>query len=495
MSTCRVGFARADLTPERSGPTCGWGPMGRKDAAPPADVAQRILTSVLALEDAAGERIVLVNADLHCGSWPLWQAAVEASGLDAGRVIVCGTHTHAGPHHRYGSLGYTLFAGPSPHRARGMTRFLVPRLAEAVRQAITGMVPGGVALTREVVLGAASNRAMAAWDNNDEETRAEFTEQGPGSLIPADGPVTDRLRDPRVTVLTARSDDGSVRAALAWFAVHGTSLGADYPFLGADLFGWARDEAERDGWSIGYGGGSSGDISPIPTDEAGEARSDPDRRSEQGEELGKVVGRRLGRATSKAIAQAEPEPFSLAAAHEIWRPRSSGLPWPMVGLAQAGGGLDGPSDLRPELGDGVHAPLYRKRRRLAYSTASGQAPKVGIAQVAVPLPIRARLLFLAGMPRRFPLHVVRVGDHAFATFPGEPTTMSGWRAERAVLDATGCASASIIGFAGDYGGYWVTPEEYREQRYEGAATIYGAESATRLTERLGELAARVATPG
>ena len=89
-------------------------------------------------------------------------------------------------------------------------------------------------------------------------------------------------------------------------------------------------------------------------------------------------------------------------------------------------------------------------------------------------------------PSRLPLHVVRVDDHAFATVPGEATTMAGSRIEAAVAAATGGGPASVIGFAGDYGGYWVTPEEYLEQRYEAASTIFGREAATRLTERLAD---------
>ena len=49
-------------------------------------------------------------------------------------------------------------------------------------------------------------------------------------------------------------------------------------------------------------------------------------------------------------------------------------------------------------------------------------------------------------------------------------------------------------FAGDYAGYWVSPEEYLEQRYEGSSTIYGRESATALEQRLAALAAEVRSP-
>jgi neutral ceramidase len=511
MRTCRVGFAQVELSSGRRGANTGWGPMGRLRCAPPTVAEQRLLVSALALEDERGERVVLVNADLHCGGSHLWRAAVEASGLDPSRVVVCGSHTHAGPGQRYGGFQYSLMAGPSPVDAWLSHRHVVPPVARAVRQALGSLTPGGVTVARAAAPDAASNRAVPAWDHYDDRTREDFLERGPGSAVPPDRPLPDRLRDPRVTVLAARAEDGSMRAALAWFAVHGTALGAKYPHFGADLFGYARAEVEGAGWSIGFGGGTSADVSPLPVDIDGTLREPTEERpTAQGLDLAETIGRRIGVATLDAIRAAEggaqdgaehgdagagpgavtggPGPLTIGVAHEIWRPRRSGLPRPMVGMAQWGGGVDGSNDLWPEVGAGVHSPRYRARARHAYSEASGQGPKVAIVQAVVPLPLRFGLLFAVVGPRRFPLHVVRVGDHAFATVPGEPTTMSGWRIEQALLEATGCSSASVIGFAGDYGGYWVTPEEYREQRYEAAATIYGRDAATRLTERLAELA-------
>jgi hypothetical protein len=260
---CRVGLGRVDLTPEGPGATAGWGPLGRTDAEPPTDDAQRMLVTAVALEDATGERAVLVNADLHCGGLHLWRAAVEASGLDASRVVLCGTHTHAGPPQRYGGLMYTLGACPSPRAPWPSTRRLAPLVRTAVGRAVASLRPGGVAVVRRDVMGVASNRAVPAWDHYSDEARDGFLGRSP---VPADAPLPDRLRDPRVTVLVARSDDGTVDAALAWYAVHGTSLGARWPTFGADLWGPARAEAERDGASVGFGGGSSGDVSPLPLD-------------------------------------------------------------------------------------------------------------------------------------------------------------------------------------------------------------------------------------
>ena len=69
--------------------------------------------------------------------------------------------------------------------------------------------------------------------------------------------------------------------------------------------------------------------------------------------------------------------------------------------------------------------------------------------------------------------------------------MTGWRIERALRDASGVDSASVIGFANDYCAYWATPEEYLEQRYEGASTVFGREASTHLVKHLAALAASI----
>jgi len=224
---------------------------------------------------------------------------------------------------------YTLMAGPSPFAPRASNRRLVPLVREAVHAAVASLAPGGIAVRRAVVPDAGSNRAVPAWDHCGQAIRNDFLDRGPASGSDRAHPA-DRLRDPRVTVLVARTDDGSIQAALAWYAVHGTALGAQWPAFGSDLWGIAREEAERDGVFVGFGGGSSGDISPLLVDAYGQLRqSDGGRPSTQGRDLAEVVGRRLGSAVRAAIADSDVQGFSARAAHELWEPRSSGLPGPL----------------------------------------------------------------------------------------------------------------------------------------------------------------------
>lgn len=492
MDGCRIGFGRIEITPDRSGATSGWGPLGRKDAAAPDEADQRLFVTALALEDARGQRVVMANADLMCGGAALWRAIATAVDLSPSAVVLCGTHTHAGPGQRFGGRMYSLFSTPSPLTVARSTRRLAPLVSKAARNALDTMEPGGVAVVRAAVRGTGSNRAVPAWSHYDDDQRSGFLTSGPGSLLSDDEPEPDRLRDPRVTALVAGTDDGTVRCVLAWHAVHGTSLGASWPTFGADLWGVARVEAEDglDGAVVGFGGGSSGDISPLPIDSRGERRdsSTSDRPIHSGRELAETVGRRLGQAIRVLVPTATPTSFSLDVAHEMWDLRHSGLPSPLNGLASAGGGLDGQTDLWQQVRAGIHAPRYRAMRHRAHAMTDGQGPKIGMVAAYTRIPVPIGFLFRLLAPRRLPIHVVRLGGHAFATVPGEPTTMTGWRIEQAVEAVVGADSVSVVGFAGDYCGYWVSPEEYLEQRYEASSTIFGREASTRLIQRLTALA-------
>jgi hypothetical protein len=189
------------------------------------------------------------------------------------------------------------------------------------------------------------------------------------------------------------------------------------------------------------------------------------------------------------MAGSEIRDFTVGVAHEMWEPRASDLPGPLSGLATAGGGVDGSTELWDEVSAGVHAPRYLANVGRAHPGSDGQGPKISVLHAYTGLPVPVGWLFGLLGPRSLPLHVVRVGDHAFATVPGEATTMTGARIEKAVALSAGTRTSSVVGFAGDYGGYWSSQEEYLEQRYEAASTIFGRESSARLAERLSVLGA------
>ncbi len=79
--------------------------------------------------------------------------------------------------------------------------------------------------------------------------------------------------------------------------------------------------------------------------------------------------------------------------------------------------------------------------------------------------------------------------------PGEPTKEVGVRVRAAALaplKGSGVTHAIVAGLADEFIQYITTPEEYGEQSYEGASTLFGINQATFLQERYTELGAAMA---
>lgn len=98
MKSLFVGFSRVDLTPNEPVALCGYG-----------DDAQRISEGILdpvtgtciAITDQNDETVLIYSLDLLAGFTPMTAAAREAitqaTGIPGNRIMLAGTHTHAGP--------------------------------------------------------------------------------------------------------------------------------------------------------------------------------------------------------------------------------------------------------------------------------------------------------------------------------------------------------------------------------------------------------------
>jgi hypothetical protein len=94
----RAGFAKVPITPPLGVELAGYGVYLERRATA---VHDDLFARALALEDDAGERVLLLGLDLLGLSLELSEAiatrAAEAGGLEASRVLVSCTHTHSGP--------------------------------------------------------------------------------------------------------------------------------------------------------------------------------------------------------------------------------------------------------------------------------------------------------------------------------------------------------------------------------------------------------------
>lgn len=461
-------------------------PRGRNLATDPLECR------VMYLEDASGSAVAFVTCDLMSGTRALHELVAaqtrQTCGLDVHEIVLLGTHTHAAPGGIFGNSMYDTLANTFGGYRADVVQAIAERVAEAIHEAWTTAEPARVSMDAPRLWGVSRNRSLEPFLANDLAWNS--LPGGPGEAPPA---LSDQQRaiDPRVHVLSAWSANGRRLGLLATFGCHNTAQGMQHarllgpkPVYCTDWAGVAARALEADpvgGARVALVGlSTAGDVSPLPPDDD---RSHYEFDGGQGLPLTRFVGERVAATVRAAGSAGAAEPISLTTWYEDWEPRGGvpGIPASdlepfMIGLPVLGGAEDGRSFLYgPKK---IHEGMVR-------SGQPGRGPK--IAALGVLQTVLVGVGAIAPSPV-LPLHVVRVNRHAFGTVPGEPTVVAGWRIERSLLArlhaSHGVESASVLGFAGDYAGYFTTEKEYARQHYEGAHTLYGPASTTHLAARL-----------
>ena len=304
---------------------------------------------------------------------------------------------------------------------------------------------------------------------------------------------------------------GNLKGFLSSFSCHSTSLGNGVDYYAPDWAGKAKETAlkilmedEKD-VVCGFMNSACGDISPLPLTKVGSENGTgvlrnrikrDDRPTVQGVELRDVVGGKIGEEAGrvakkcvesvvegngklkknnskkrKKVEEADFDPLTIATAHEIWEVvQDEQVGSALFGLPTLGGAPCGPNDaLYPKWGAGWPSNTLDKE--------NPQHPKT-------PIPILSHAV-MAVAPKKLPLHFILLNNHAIVTVPGEPTTCAAFRIETAVIkEVKGVESCSVLGFSGEYCGYWVTKEEYDEQLYEGSSMLFGRNASDMLTKKL-----------
>jgi len=492
---CVGGVGERDLTPHLGIPMAGYAVAGQSAEG----VCDRLFARVLYLEDAEGNRVALCFADLMSGTRYLLERVAArtagVSGITVDRLLLSGTHTHTGPGWIYGNSLYDTFAQSRPGFDRGLADWLAERIAEAVVEAATDPEPVRVAVRREAIWDVNHNRSIPAFHaNRDREqwNRAPYPGQDPPAHLDPDDPDDRELLavDPRLTVITAVRPDDSILAAFGTFGCHTTTLGTGADHWSPDWAGTAVRRARRTFYAADR---------PRPAVAATAAASGDMNGMGRGRDQGRSLARRVGRATGVRLAEiamasaGEATEFRIDARYFEPRIRdriAMGDPttelsddW-QFGVSTLCGGEDGRTFFH-DLGvrEGATSDHYPED--------DPQRPKAPALHV-----FQDVLEWLAGVSPTpvYPLHQVRIGGHLFATVPGEPSVMAAHRIERELRGEPGVDGVTVLGYAGDYGGYFTTREEYGEQQYEGASMLYGRNASRHLAVRHVELARMPGTP-
>lgn len=478
----RAGWAEVPVTPPPGLALAGYS----TDSPRATHVTDPLHVKALVLEDGRGERVAFCAADLFAASRFVQEMAAARTGPAYGvgphRLVLLGTHTHTGPGNHQGAPLYDHVAQRDLGFDADLAAWLADRVARAVGLAADALAPARLGLGVRPVWGLARCASLPAFRRNPEAA----TWHDPGA--PGEAPATDlptsearRCVDPRLKVLSVLDAGGRVRAVFGVFPGHNTTLGNRHRGYSADCFGAACAEARRrldHAPFVALAAGPGADASLL------------DDVLSQGPALQAHVGRVLGDALARAAstgrvveAPTVEVRFGEMTAGGPGDRRVGGAPdttladtW-CFGLPALGGSEDGPSALRALARPGITSRAFPPEH-----PQHPKAPALGPAQGWL-----GRVAGLAA-PSSLPLHVVRLGDVALATVPGEPSATTGWRIERSLRDLPGIRDVLVTGYAGDYAGYFTTAEEYVAQCYEGASTLFGRNQSRHLVRRLVEVA-------
>ena len=244
----RAGTSRAVITPEVDLWMAGYGNRDR----PAEGKVHDLYIKVLALEDAAGQRAIVLGSDLlgiPRSTYVNVRRELEARhGLDPAHILLTSSHSHCGPVLRGTLRDVYPIDAEQRERIEQYTRQLESRMVDAVGRALSDLSPALV-YAGQGHCGFAVNRR-----NNLEAEVPKLRDE-----IALKGPV-----DHAVPLLAIRDPSGDLRSTVFGYACHNTTL-SFYRWCG-DYAGFAQRavETRHPGSTALFFSGCGADQNPLP---------------------------------------------------------------------------------------------------------------------------------------------------------------------------------------------------------------------------------------
>jgi hypothetical protein len=239
-----IGVAREDITPPPGIYARNWGAATHDTAE---GVHRPLSATVLTLQSHR-EEAPLVLAALDLGwwrgredEWALRGALIEEFALDASRVMICLSHTHAGP-----SICRADSDRPGGALVPAYLQHVQDALLRAVRAALAGSRPATIAW-HEGKCALAANRDL----------------RDPQSSRIICGWSPDKAADDTLLVGRVTDDSGQPLATLVNYACHPTTLAWQNRQISPDYIGAMREVVEaQSGAPCLFLQGASGELAP-----------------------------------------------------------------------------------------------------------------------------------------------------------------------------------------------------------------------------------------
>ncbi len=266
----KVGVAKLDITPKNPGWMSGYAAR----TGPATGAAHPLWAKAVALEDAAGNKSVLVTIDVvgiaRDVEVPAAEAITKKTGIPRSGIAFACSHTHCGPVVGQNLLTMYDLSETEIAKTLSYTAMLTHELGTLAAKAVAELKPA----TLHTGIGRTSFAV------NRRENPADKVVELRKNLA-LKGPV-----DHDVPVLVAKDESGKVFAIVTQYACHCTTL--DYDKYSGDYAGYAQIALEKqypDAVAL-FAAGCGADANPLP------------RRSV---ELAEQYGSRLAHATSVVV--------------------------------------------------------------------------------------------------------------------------------------------------------------------------------------------------
>lgn len=493
------------------------------------------------IRDNQQQMLVFCCLDLGYVTHAMRSGAIEQLQLGLGKafreeafVLTC-THTHSGPG---GCSHDALYNLVTPGFQPSHLQAVIAATVAAVIEAVESLAPTTLTLgsnTFEAQVPVAWNRALRAYNRNSDVTPRRDTE-------------THLALDRRMQTLGFHRN-GSLQSLLSLFGVHATCISSHLSEYDGDNKGYASRQAEDRLQASGaskpvaiFAQGTAGDVSPHYHGPGQMARRNKIRGEAEyayaakngeyqstlaldcaagGESLHGSIDAILSYVDFSQVhadaqfAEGNEDAWTSEPCHGVsfftGTPVDGlGMPRPLgmltTGIARA------LRKYRLERSEPAEREYYRKlyaaqdpkpvlmesgRKRILgqslehLSVPGFVDPLVGELKRQVSIgAIRESAL----VPTVLPLQIVIIGQLAIVCCPGEFTTTAGKRVRDVVdgiLRGRDIRHTLICTYCNDYMGYVTTPEEYREQTYEGGHTIFGKWTLSAFQTRFSRLAAEL----
>jgi len=244
----KAGIAKAVVTPEKPVWLAGYGTK-----RPPDGKLHDLWMKALALEDAAGRRVVLITSDFqgvpHSMSDRVFAQLQQQFQLERSQVMLTFSHNHCGPRLGDDLVDYYPVETEQVALVEEYTDLMVIKCVAMVGESLARLAPARLQIGEGQATFAVNRR------NNRESEVPDLIARG----VPLAGPV-----DHAVPVMTVTRPDGKLAAILFGYACHPTTLSfltwcGDYP-------GFAQLELESNhpGATAMFVNTCGGDQNPLP---------------------------------------------------------------------------------------------------------------------------------------------------------------------------------------------------------------------------------------